>query len=89
MNIWNIKLKNFPRVPFLLPIIGNLHLLSKKTARALKQIADVYGKVFSLSFDMKTTFVVSSSEKAKQALVTKGPQFAGRPQDINTTKLMK
>ena len=89
MNIWNIKLKNFPRVPFLLPIIGNLHLLSKRTARGLKQIADVYGEVFSLSFDMKTTFVVSSAEKAKQALVTKGPQFAGRPQDINTTKLMK
>ena len=62
---------------------------AKKLHEDLKQIADVYGDVFSSSFDMKTTFVVSSAEKAKQALVTKGPQFAGRPQDINTTKLMK
>ena len=62
---------------------------AKKLHEDLKQIADVYGEVFSLSFDVKTTFVVSSAEKAKQALVTKSPQFAGRPQDINTTKLMK
>ena len=38
---------------------------------------------------MKTTFIVSYAEKAKAALVTKGPQFGGKPQDIYTTKLMK
>ena len=83
------KLINFPKGPFRLPIIGNLHLLSKKLHEDLKQITDVYGDVFSLSFGMKTTFIVSYAEKAKAALVTKGPQFGGKPQDICTTKLMK
>ena len=83
-----LKLKNFPNGPFPLPIIGNLHLLSTKPYKDLKKMADIYGDVFSISLGMNRTVIVSSIERAKEALVTKDPQFAGRPQNIYTANLI-
>lgn len=83
-----LKLKNFPNGPFPLPIIGNLNLLSTKPYEDLKNMADIYGDVFSISLGMNRTVIVSSIERAKEALVTKDPQFAGRPQNIYTASLI-
>ena len=43
-------------------------------------MTDVYG-VFSVRIGMKRAVSLSSAEKEKEGLVTKGPQFAGRIQN--------
>ena len=74
-----IKLKNFPTRPFTFSDIGNWHF-KQKQYEDLKQMTDVYG-VFSVRIGMKRAVSLSSAEKEKEALVTKGPQFAGRIQN--------
>ena len=83
-----LKLKNFPDGPFPLPIIGNLHLLSGKWYEDLKNMADINGDGFNISLGMNRTVIGSSTERAKEALVTKDPQFASRQQNLYTIYLM-
>lgn len=82
------KIRKYPKGPFPLPVIGNLHLLSSKPYEDLIKLAAIYGDMFSLSFGMKRTVILNTIEIAKEALVHKSEQFAGRPSDVYTTKLL-
>ena len=44
--------------------------------------------MFSISLGINRTVIVSSIKRVKEALVTKDLQFASRPQDIYTTRLI-
>ena len=74
-----INLKDYPPGPFPLPVIGNLYLLSAKPYVDLAKLAKQYGDVFSISFGMQRIVVINTIEAAKEALITKGTAFAGRP----------
>ena len=83
-----INLRNFPNGPFPLPVIGNLHLLSKRPYEDLAQFSKLYGDVFSISFGMNRCVIVSSREAAREGLVTKGYHFAGRPTNVYNIELL-
>ena len=83
-----INLRNFPNGPFPLPVIGNLHLLSKKPYEDLAQFSKLYGDVFSMSFGMNRCVIVNSLEAAREGLVTKGYHFAGRPTNVYNIELL-
>ena len=51
-------------------------------------MADINGDGLSISLGMNRTVIGSSTETAKEALVTKDPQFAGRQQNLYTIYLM-
>ena len=75
-----LKLKNYPPGPFPLPVIGNLHLISRiKPYETLRDLGKKYGDVFSISFGMHRIVVVNKIEPAREALITKSNDFAGRP----------
>ena len=82
------QLTKFPSGPFPLPLIGNLHLLGTKPHEALKRLSRKYGDVFSLSFGSKRIVVVNGITPAREALLHRGEDLSGRPQDIYTGKLV-
>ena len=45
-----ISLKNYPKGPFPLPLIGNLKLLSEEPWIDFIKLSKIYGDVFSFSF---------------------------------------
>uniref|UniRef100_A0A8C6XM74 Cytochrome P450 2J2-like n=1 Tax=Naja naja TaxID=35670 RepID=A0A8C6XM74_NAJNA len=72
--------KGFPPGPWSLPLIGNLLQFSKKEPlKDLDQLAQKYGPVFSLYFGGKLAVFTHGFSSAKEVLVTKGLEFAGRP----------
>lgn len=68
-----------PPGPFPLPVIGNLHLLSNKPYLDFYRLAGRYGPVYRLSMGRNLVVVVNNYINAKEALVKKGSDFAGRP----------
>ena len=79
-----LRLKNYPPGPFPLPFIGNLHQLKDANFLALKEFSKTYGDVVSVSLGHKRVVVVNAIEPAREALVKKAVEYAGRPQDIFT-----
>eukprot|EP00112_Aurelia_sp_Birch-Aquarium-sp1_P013904 Seg298.7 transcript_id=Seg298.7/GoldUCD/mRNA.D3Y31 product="Steroid 17-alpha-hydroxylase/17 20 lyase" protein_id=Seg298.7/GoldUCD/D3Y31 len=77
-----IRPKSFPLGPILLPIIGNIHLLTAQPQKDLKALSRKYGDVFSLFFGGWRVVVVNSIEAAKESLIQKSADFAGRPASI-------
>jgi len=73
-------LKDYPPGPFPLPLIGNLHCIDfKRPHKTYQKLTKAYGDVFSISFGMERIVMVNTIEQAKEALVTKSAEFAGRP----------
>ena len=79
-----LRLKNYPPGPLPLPIIGNLHQLKDANFVSLKEFSKIYGDVISVSLGNKRVVVVNAVEPAREALVKKAVEYAGRPQDIFT-----
>ena len=81
------KPKGMPPGPLSLPIVGNLITLIlsgndalKRTHVILSNLAKKYGDVFMLELPgLQRVVVVSSIERAREALLTKRDDFAGRP----------
>ncbi|XP_026570166.1 cytochrome P450 2J6-like [Pseudonaja textilis] len=72
--------KGFPPGPWSLPLIGSLLQFSKKDPlKGLDQLAQKYGPVFSLYIGGKLAVFTHGFSSAKEVLVTKGLEFAGRP----------
>ncbi|KAH9300195.1 hypothetical protein KI387_011778, partial [Taxus chinensis] len=63
------------------PIIGHLHLLTKKQPihRTLCSLSQRYGPVMHLQLGCRQVLVISSSEHAKECLKTNDKIFASRP----------
>ena len=80
--------KAFPPGPIPLPVIGNLHLLGKHPHKALKELSNKYGEVFGISLGSKRVVLINTIEPAREALIQKGADFAGRPTDMYTAEII-
>lgn len=75
--------KNFPPGPSTLPVLGNLHNLSlDNPLRDFERLRVKYGNVYSLYLGSKPMVMLCGVQAIKEALVNKGIEFAGRPQDM-------
>ncbi|XP_054476280.1 cytochrome P450 2F2-like [Anoplopoma fimbria] len=75
--------KNFPPGPLVLPILGNILDLSlDNPLKDFERLRKTYGNVYSLFLGTKPAVVINGMKTIKEALVTKGIDFAGRPQDL-------
>ncbi|XP_065070233.1 cytochrome P450 1A1-like [Rhopilema esculentum] len=74
-----IRPKSFPPGPIPLPVIGSIHLIGSEPQKSLKALAKRYGHVFSVYFGGWPVVVISSIEAAKESLIQKSTDFAGRP----------
>lgn len=63
------------------PLVGHLHLLTgiEPGHKALANMADLYGPIFTLKLGMHTAVVVSNWEIAKECFSTNDKIFASRP----------
>ena len=77
-----IRPKSFPPGPIPLPIIGNIHLLTNQPQKDLQKLSKKYGDVFSLFFGGWRVVVVNNIEAAKESLIQKSSDYAGRPPSI-------
>ena len=75
-TIWENR--HLPLGPFPLPTIGNLLSIGQKMPY-LANLAKKYGKVFRVHMGSRKVIVLSSYELAREALVIKAKDFAGRP----------
>ncbi|XP_022795057.1 cytochrome P450 1A1-like [Stylophora pistillata] len=77
-SIWQTR--HLPPGPFPLPLVGNLLSIDLKRPHAdFANMADKYGKLFRIHMGRRRMIVINSYEIAKEALVTKATDFAGRP----------
>ncbi|XP_014873048.1 cytochrome P450 2F2-like isoform X1 [Poecilia latipinna] len=75
--------KNFPSGPPTLPLVGNLFNLSQENPlKDLERLRNTYGNVYSLFLGPRPAVVLNGLKAMKEAIVTKGADFAGRPQDM-------
>uniref|UniRef100_H3CMS2 Cytochrome P450, family 2, subfamily X, polypeptide 9 n=1 Tax=Tetraodon nigroviridis TaxID=99883 RepID=H3CMS2_TETNG len=75
--------KNFPPGPQVLPLLGNiLELASENPLQDFERLRKTYGNIYSLYLGRKPAVVISGLKTIKEALVTKGSDFSGRPQDM-------
>ncbi|KAM8893197.1 cytochrome P450 2F2-like [Spinachia spinachia] len=75
--------KNFPPGPPVWPILGNILDLSlENPLKDFERLRKTYGNVYSLFLGPKPVVVINGRKTIKEALVTKGIDFAGRPQDL-------
>jgi len=78
------SLKRYPKGPFPLPVIGNLNLLSPHPYVDFKRLAKQYGGVYGFSLGMNRYVIVNSAESVREGCSKKGPQIAGRPNDVES-----
>ncbi|RVE55417.1 hypothetical protein OJAV_G00236540 [Oryzias javanicus] len=75
--------KNFPPGPPTLPVLGNLlHLSTDNLLNDFERLRKSYGDVFSVFIGPQPAVVINGLKAMKEALVIKGMDFAGRPQDM-------
>ena len=72
--------RNLPPGPFPLPVIGNLLSVGlKQPYRDLANMTKKYGKLFRIQMGSRRVIVINSYDIAREALVGKAEDFAGRP----------
>ncbi|KAJ4937532.1 hypothetical protein JOQ06_002167 [Pogonophryne albipinna] len=75
--------KNFPPGPSPLPILGNILELSlDNPLKDFERLRNTYGNVYSVFLGTKAAVVINGMKAMKDAIVTKGIDLAGRPQDL-------
>ncbi|XP_028305280.1 cytochrome P450 2F2-like isoform X3 [Gouania willdenowi] len=75
--------KNFPPGPPTFPILGNLLSLSLENPLGdFERLRKSYGNVYSLYLGLNPAIIINGLNAIKEAIVTKGHDFAGRPQDL-------
>lgn len=77
-TIWQNR--HLPPGPFPLPVLGNLLSIGQeKPYRDLANMAKKYGKLFRVQMGGRKLIVINSYDIAREALVSKAKDFAGRP----------
>ncbi|XP_023137671.2 cytochrome P450 2F2-like [Amphiprion ocellaris] len=75
--------KNFPPGPSILPILGNLLQLNlENPLNDFERLRKTYGNVYSLFLGPRPAVIISGLKAMKEAMMIKGADFAGRPQDM-------
>ncbi|XP_066569719.1 cytochrome P450 2C55 isoform X1 [Amia ocellicauda] len=75
--------KNFPPGPQPFPIFGNLLQLNlKNPIKDFEKLSKCYGKVYSIYFGGRPAVLLHGLQAVKEALMTRGVEFAGRPQGL-------
>ncbi|XP_029952739.1 cytochrome P450 2B4-like isoform X1 [Salarias fasciatus] len=75
--------RNFPPGPFALPVLGNLlNLNLENPLKDFERLRRTYGNIYTLFIGRNPTVVINGLKVMKEAMVTKGVEFAGRPQDL-------
>lgn len=83
----NSKPLKLPPGPKGWPIVGNLFqvaLSGKPFIHYVRDLRSIYGPIFTLHMGSRTLIILTSSELAHEALITKGQQFASRPPENPT-----
>ncbi|KAJ6822082.1 isoflavone 3'-hydroxylase-like [Iris pallida] len=76
-----------PAVPFALPIIGHLHLVSAGAfPQTLRRFCAKYGPVLSLRLGVRRVLVVSSLSAAEECFTKNDVVFANRPANVFAAK---
>ncbi|KAM9408327.1 cytochrome P450 1A1-like [Pholidichthys leucotaenia] len=65
--------------PTPLPVIGNVLQVGSNPHLSLTEMSKKYGDVFKIKMGMQPVVVLSGHETVRQALITQGDEFAGRP----------
>ena len=65
--------------PLSFPFIGNLHLVDEHLHETLANMSNKYGPILTFDFGQLRMVVVSDFPTAKEVLVQRGAEFAGRP----------
>ena len=73
--------------PWGLPIVGYIPFLGRKMNKTITALAKRYGDVFQLSVGTRKIVIVNGQRAIREALLTKGTDFAGRP-DFYSYKVM-
>ena len=77
-TIWENR--KLPPGPFPLPVLGNLLSIGQKRPyEDLANIAKTYGKLFRIHMGSRKVIVINNYDIAREALVKKAEDFAGRP----------
>ncbi|EDL89770.1 cytochrome P450, family 2, subfamily W, polypeptide 1 (predicted), isoform CRA_b, partial [Rattus norvegicus] len=72
--------RQWPPGPRPLPFLGNLHLLGvTHQDRALMELSERYGPMFTIHLGSQKTVVLSGYEVVREALVGTGHELADRP----------
>jgi steroid 17alpha-monooxygenase/17alpha-hydroxyprogesterone aldolase/cytochrome P450 family 1 subfamily A polypeptide 1 len=76
------KKRNLPPGPFAWPLLGNISLLMAKEPgfKCLDKMVATYGPVITVYMGPIRTVTLNRLDVIREALVTKGADFAGRPQ---------
>ena len=74
--------KGGPPGPFPLPGIGNLHQLGSNPPYTIDHLWHKYGDVYQITFPVGTFVILNSGNAAREALVTRKDDFAGRPTEL-------
>ncbi|XP_071854953.1 cytochrome P450 2U1-like isoform X1 [Apostichopus japonicus] len=76
---------NYPPGPWGLPFLGSLLQFQTDHQRYFMKLGDKYGGVCSYMFGGKNVVILNGIESIKEALVTKGNDFADRPENYAVT----
>jgi len=71
--------KRLPPGPIPLPLVGNMFNMGPQPHLSLTSLSKTYGDIFRLSVGIHRIVVVNSIEAAREALVRRSSDFAGRP----------
>ena len=76
-----------PPGPAPLPLIGNLHQMGDHLHETFAQLSKKYTPIFTFRFGELTVVVINDFPTAKEVLVKRGAEFAGRSMDYTTSIL--
>ncbi|XP_048802308.1 cytochrome P450 2J2-like isoform X2 [Lagopus muta] len=75
------KPKDFPPGPFSFPFLGNVQFLfARDLLAATEMLTEKFGDIFSLQAGSQSFVIVNGLPLIKEALVTQGEDFIGRPE---------